>query len=264
MTRNLSKATRPLFLAALLLVGPTVFADGPVAPISYSYEVVTSYPHDPDSFTQGLEFEKGQLYEGTGQYAESRLLQVDLATGKILREHKLDVEFFGEGITILGDRVYQLTWQNKKGFVYDLATFKELRDFTYKMEGWGLTNDGKELIMSDGSSWLYFLDPETLKVTRQIEVVDRGRPIKNLNELEWVGGSVLANIWMTNELVQIDPGSGKVISQVDLTGLLPAAEHTDHTDVLNGIAWDEAAAKLYVTGKYWPKLYEIKLVPAKK
>lgn len=244
--------------AFLLFVAPLLHAEGP---ISYGYEVVASYPHNPQSFTQGLEFEDGQLYEGTGEYGESRLLQVELATGKILREHKLGDLYFGEGITILGGKIYQLTWQNKKGFIYDLATFSPLGEFEYKTEGWGLTNNGRELIMSDGTAWLYFLDPETHKVIRQVEVLDRGRPVKKLNELEWAGDTIIANVWMTDELVQIDPASGKVISRVDLAGLLPKEERGPDTDVLNGIAWDEKAAKLYVTGKNWPKLYEIKLVP---
>jgi glutamine cyclotransferase len=254
-----------VFAVALLALGvfPAPAEETQSSPLKYGYEVVATYTHDTGAFTQGLEFEKGRLFEGTGQHGESALREVELATGKVLREHKLAREHFGEGITILGERVYQLTWQSRKGFIYNLADFAPQGEFSYRTEGWGLTNDGKSLIMSDGSAWLYFLDPTTFQVTRQVEVLDRGRPVKQLNELEWMSGMLLANVWQTNEIVVIDPGTGKVLARADLSGLLPAAERQPKTDVLNGIAWDEEAQKLYVTGKYWPKLFEIKLTLGK-
>lgn len=222
--------------------------------------MVATHPHDPKAFTQGLDFHEGQLYEGTGMEGASRLRQVDLATGAVIREHALERQYFGEGITILGDRAYQLTWKHGTGFIYNLADFQQLGTFSYQTEGWGLTNEGERLIMSDGSAWLYFLDPATGKVTRRVEVLDRGRPVRLLNELEWVEGELLANIWGKDEIVKINPANGKVTATLNLATLWPKDQRPAGTDVLNGIAWNEATRKLYVTGKYWPLLYEIEII----
>jgi glutamine cyclotransferase len=222
---------------------------------------VRIYPHDPAAFTQGLVYLDGALYEGTGLEGRSSIRKVQLATGKVLQNRALSAEFFGEGITNWRGRLLQLTWRSQVGFVYDLTTFRPLARFEYKGEGWGLTNDGRRLIMSDGTARLRFLDPATLRETGAVTVTDEGRPVPNLNELEFVKGEVLANIWMTDRLARIDPESGKVTGWIDLTGLLSPADRRAGVDVLNGIAYDAARDRIFVTGKLWPKLFEIDLVP---
>lgn len=233
-------------------------------PPTILFQVVKQYPHDTASFTQGLVVEKGQLYESTGLNGSSWLGPLDLQTGKINRKVILDDEYFGEGNTILNGKIYLLTWQNKKGFVYDLNTFKKLREFSYVTEGWGITNDGHNLIMSDGSSNLFFLNPDTLNLVRTLTVTDNYGPVPNLNELEYINGFIYANQWQTPYILKIKPEDGKVVGRLDFKNLEkdleaknPGFNFSDY--VLNGIAWDSTAGKMYVTGKKWPTLYEIRM-----
>jgi glutamine cyclotransferase len=227
------------------------------APTS-SYRLVHTYPHDRTAFTQGLIFRDGVLYEGTGLKGQSGIRKVKLETGEVLQFHALDPMYFGEGITDWQDSLVQLTWQAEVGFVYDLATFQPRRRFTYTGEGWGITHDDKRLIMSDGSSSLRFLDPATLKETGRITVRDGGRRIDQLNELEFVKGEILANVWQTERIARIDPSTGRVTGWIDLSGLLSPSDRAG-TDVMNGIAYDAAGDRLFVTGKLWPKLFEIQV-----
>lgn len=227
---------------------------------SYGYEVVNTWPHDRHAFTQGLVYLKGILLESTGLNGESSLRKVDLETGHVRQEIKLSSEFFGEGMTVLRDKVYQLTWQNQKGFVYDLETLAPVEEFSYTGEGWGLTTDGQALILSDGTSKLRFIDPTTFKVIRTISVLDHaGQPLTMLNELEYIQGEIFANVWQTPYVVRIDPATGKLLGVVDFSGLLPQSDYTTGTDVLNGIAFDAAGGRIFVTGKNWPKLFEVRL-----
>jgi glutaminyl-peptide cyclotransferase len=227
------------------------------------FTVVKSWPHDPGAFTQGLEFEKGRLYEGTGGEGKSELREVALETGDVLRMATLPQNVFGEGITILGNRLYQLTWKSKRGFIYDLTTFKRISEFAYDGEGWGLANDGTSLIMSDGSDSLTFRDPSTFAVTRTIQVMDGNHPVSQLNELEWVNGEIYANVWQGDSLVRINPQSGEVIGYINLRGIFSASDRGRYlqpgqaVDVLNGIAYDDATGRLLVTGKWWPRIYQI-------
>jgi len=226
------------------------------------YRVVATYPHDTNAFTQGLEFDHGVLYEGTGLYRQSTLRRVALESGVPEQVIALDDQYFGEGITVLDGKVYQLTWREQIALVYDQATLALVGSLAYTGEGWGLTNDGTSLIMSDGSSRLYFRDPATFAVTREIEVRGGRGPVQNLNELEYIDDLVYANVWQSDTLVQINPVSGAVVGVVDLRGLLSPAE-ARRADVLNGIAWDAEAKRLFVTGKRWPKLFQIQLTSAR-
>jgi glutaminyl-peptide cyclotransferase len=226
----------------------------------YTFQVVRSWPHDPAAYTQGLEFYKGALYESTGLYGKSSLRKVDLESGKILQQHELPSEYFGEGITVFQDKIYQLTWQSHKGFIYDLQTFQLLKEFSYSGEGWGLTHDDRFLIMSDGTNEIRFLDPQSLQTKRTLDVRSEGRPLANLNELEYLKGEILANVYESDYIVRIDPGTGKVDGWIDLTGLLSAADRSRPVDVLNGIAYDGTKDRLVITGKLWPKIFEIRLV----
>jgi len=230
------------------------------APVA-GYKIVKVYPHDRQAFTQGLQYVDGFLYEGTGQHGQSGIRRVKLETGEVLQHQPLDSRYFGEGITVFGDTIVQLTWQSEIGFVYDKKTFKQLKTFTYPGEGWGLTHDGKRLIMSDGDlrGQLRFLDPATLKETGRLVVRDGGRPVDDLNELEYVRGEILANVWQTSRIARISLKTGEVTGWIDLTGLLDPREAAG-TDVLNGIAYDAVGDRLFVTGKLWPKLFEIKIV----
>lgn len=230
----------------------------------YGYEIVNTYPHDANAFTQGLIYENGFLYEGTGQKGHSSIRKVDLETGKVLQIYKLPDKYFGEGITIWKDKIVQLTWESETGFVYDKETFKLEREFSYKTEGWGITHDDKYLIMSDGSPTLSYLDPDTFELVSKVPVYYEGSLLPDLNELEYINGKIYANIWQTNDIAIIDPKTGNVESIIDLTGLLNIWDAEKQVDVLNGIAYDEKNKRLFVTGKWWPKLYEIKLVPLKK
>ena len=224
------------------------------------YRIVNTYPHDPRAFTQGLVFADGILYEGTGLRGQSSLRKVDLETGNILRVRQLAAHFFGEGITIYGNRVIQLTWRAKVGFVYDIHTFQLLDTFNYPTEGWGITHDGKSLIMSDGTSTLYFLDPQTFQEVHRLEVHTRDGPVSRLNELEYVQGEIYANVWKTDRIAKISPETGEVVGWIDLEGLLRPTDRNRRIDVLNGIAYDVKNDRLFVTGKLWPKLFEIELI----
>lgn len=225
----------------------------------YTYEVVKVWPHDVKAFTQGLLFYKGSVLESTGQYGESSLREVELETGKVSKRIAVPAMYFAEGLAVMGDRAYQLTWQHRKGFVYDADTFQLQKEFSYEGEGWGLTTDGASLILSDGTARLRFLDPKTFLVTRTIEVTRDGQPVVHLNELEYIHGEIFANVWQTDLVVRIDPATGAVRGVVDFSGLLPAAQRGPSTDVFNGIAYDSANDRLIVTGKNWPHLYEVRL-----
>ena len=227
------------------------------APVS-RFEVVRSYPHDPQAFTQGLVFLDGVLYEGTGLNGRSGIRRVRLENGEVVKIQKLEDRYFGEGIAIVGDSIVQLTWKSEVGFVYDRNTFQRTKTFNYPGEGWGLTFDGKRLIMSDGSATLRFLDPASLKETGRLEVRDGGRPVPQLNELEVVKGEIYANVWGTDRIARISPTTGAVIGWIDLTGILSPRDPAS-TDVLNGIAYDAAKDRLFVTGKLWPRLFEIRV-----
>ena len=226
----------------------------------YGYKVVKVFPHDPEAFTQGLVFHRGALYEGTGLPGKSSLRKVDLATGRILRKVQLPDHYFGEGITLWEDKIIQLTWRSRIGLVYKRETFQLLREFNFFSEGWGITQDGKNLIMSDGTSFLYFWDPHSFKEVRRIQVHDHGMPITRLNELEYIKGEVFANVYLTDRIVRISPETGQVTGWIDLRGLLSASNPFQKADVLNGIAYDARKDRILVTGKYWPKLFEIRLV----
>lgn len=228
-------------------------------PTIHGYRVVNAYPHDASAYTQGLVIDNGNLYEGTGREGTSTLRRVDLTSGKVLQQHAMDGRQFGEGITVMGDRIYQLTWKARTCYVYDRQTFRELNRFRYDGQGWGLTHNGKHLIMSDGSSGLRFIDPDTFKVVRTVWVRSGGRAITNLNELEYINGEIFANIWYKDVIARIDPETGNVNSWIDLTNLYPLRKRRDRECVLNGIAWDAENKRLFVTGKYWPKLYEIEV-----
>ncbi len=241
--------------------GHVAAARAQAAPARYGYEIVHTFPHDPAAFTQGLIFRDGVLYESTGLNGESSLRKVKLETGEVLARRDVESRYFAEGLTEWSGRLVQLTWQTRIGFVYDLATFAPIRTFGYAGEGWGLTHDETRLVMSDGSANLRFLDPSTLTETGHITVTDRGRAVTMLNELEFVKGEVLANVWGTDAIVRITPTTGQITGWIDLTGLLPLADRRPSTDVLNGIAYDAAGDRLFVTGKRWPKLFEIRLVP---
>jgi glutaminyl-peptide cyclotransferase len=226
----------------------------------YGYDIVNQFPHDPEAFTQGLVYENGWLYESTGLYGRSSLRRVDLETGRVEQLYQLPDEYFGEGITIWQDRIIQLTWREGTGFIYDKETF-ELRDsFSYDTEGWGLTHDGQWLIMSDGSATLYFRDPETLAEIGRVTVIDQwGQPVRRLNELAYIEGEVYANVWQTDRIARIDPETGYVTGWIDLTGLLRGIPLTGPVDVLNGVTYDAENGRLFVTGKWWPVLFEIEL-----
>ena len=231
------------------------------APPVYGYEVVHVYPHDPRAFSQGLVFADGFLYEGTGQYGQSSLRQVDLESGKVLKYVPLPREIFGEGIAISGNRIIQLTWQNRIGLIYDKESLKPQSTFRYKGEGWGLTSDGRRLVMSDGTATLRFIDPKTFRVVDSVTVRSRGAPVNELNELEYVEGEVYANVWGSDRIARISPKTGEVLGWIDLGGLLKPTESVSVDAVLNGIAYDPQAKRLFVTGKLWPKLFEIRIVP---
>jgi len=228
----------------------------------YSYEVVHSYPHDPQAYTQGLFYLDGILYESTGLEGQSSIRKVRLETGEVLQKRDIPEQYFGEGIINWKNRLLELTWKSEKGFIYDLATFSLQRDFEYPGQGWGLTTDGKRIIMSDGTAELRFWDPETLRETGRIAVTDDAGPVRELNELEWVKGEVYANVYTTDRIARINPATGKVTGWVDLTGILSPADRVrlEQGDVLNGIAYDAKTDRLFVTGKRWPKLFEIHLV----
>jgi glutaminyl-peptide cyclotransferase len=226
----------------------------------YRAHVVRSYPHDPKAFTEGLFYKGGFLYESTGMVGHSSIRKVRLETGQVLERRNAPADDFGEGIVAWRDRLIQLTWQSGKGYVYDLASFAPRASFRYPGEGWALTHDDRRLIMSDGTPVIRFLDPETLAETGRITVTAEGRPVRNINELEWVKGEIYANIWMTNSIARIDPSNGQVVGWIELGDLAATIHKTDQDQVPNGIAYDSARDRLFVTGKLWPKLFEIRLV----
>ncbi len=228
----------------------------------YDVEVVHTYPHDPSAFTEGLFYFNGFLYESTGLEAHSTIRKVRLETGEVLKQIDIPPQYFGEGIVNWNGRLISLTWKSQTGFVFDLATFKQQKEFHYEGEGWALTQDGKQLIMSDGTPQLRFINPNTLKETNRITVTLDGKPLQNVNELEWVKGEIFANVWQTNWIVRIDPKDGRVLGLVNLAGILPPATVINSPDgVLNGIAYDAKHDRLFVTGKNWPSLFEIRLRP---
>jgi glutaminyl-peptide cyclotransferase len=255
-----------VLLVATVLLAPVavtaqVATPVPAIPASFGYRVVNEYPHDRHAFTEGLAYVDGVLYEGTGLYGESTLRRVDLQTGEVLQAVGLSKEYFGEGISVLGDRIYQLTWKTGVCLVLDRETFELQKAFTYETEGWGLTTDGERLIMSDGTNRLFIRDPETFAVLDTIDVYDGAQAISNLNELEVVDGEIWANVWQTDRIARIDPDTGQVTGWIDLTGLLSEKDRKRQVDVLNGIAYDPGTDRLFVTGKLWPKLFEIEVVP---
>jgi len=251
---------RLLIVAAALAAcscGPASQAE--TAP-EYTFQVVHSYPHDPLAFTEGLFYWKGFLYESTGIEEQSSVRKVKLETGEVVQKIDLPNAYFGEGIVNWKDKLIQLTYRTEIGFVYDFASFRKQSEFHYQGEGWALTTDGKRIIMSDGTPQLRFLDPETLRELGRLTVTDHGTPVTNLNELEWIKGEIYANIWQSDRIARINPVSGAVVGWIDLSGILSGADRTPYAEVLNGIAYDAQHDRLFVTGKRWPKLFEIKLV----
>jgi len=243
---------------------PKTTPDTTAEPLQLSYTITATYPHNTESFTEGLEYRDGFLYEGTGdveKIGKSKLAKIDLKTGKDLQKINLEPGYFGEGITLLNGKIYQMTWQENKCFLYDAKTFTKLKEFSYEGEGWGLTNDGKQLIMSNGSCNLYFRDPETFAVTKTIAVNDQFGPLppQTINELEYVDGFVYANIWQREKIVKIDLTTGKVVAEINFSDLLNKYPPQNKVDVLNGIAYDSVGKRFFITGKYYPQIFEVKL-----
>jgi len=248
------------------VVGKVPFDDGqlqvkaPARVRRFSYQVVNSFPHDTNAFTQGLVFYNGELYESTGLNSRSSIRKVDLQTGQVIQKRNVPSQYFAEGLAIIDGTAYQLTWLSQFGYIYDLSTFDIKGTFNYSGEGWGLTHDGKSLIMSDGTNRIRFLDPGSFELQRAISVYDGSSPVNYLNELEFIDGEIYANIWQSNRIAIIEPRGGRITGWIDLTGLLKPEDRTGPVDVLNGIAWDADGKRLFVTGKLWPKLYEIRIV----
>jgi glutaminyl-peptide cyclotransferase len=241
----------------------TPSGQSPASPVTetiagYGVEIVKTVPHDTQAFTQGLAFYNGELFESTGQYGSSSLRKLDRTSGKVLKRLNMDAAYFAEGMVVVKGKAYQLTWQSGIGFIYDAKTFQQLRTFSYFGEGWGITYDGEQMIMSDGTSNLRFLDSDSLLIRKMLPVTSNGAPVKNLNELEWVNGEIWANVWQTDSIARINPQTGKVTGWIDLTGLQTPAERAS-ADVLNGIAYDKERNVLLVTGKNWSKMYEVKV-----
>jgi len=246
-------------LAVALLRAYDVIADD-TEPKQYGFEIVNTYPHDTNAYTQGLLYLDGYLYESTGLNGQSNVRKVDLETGDVLKRQPLPRRYFGEGLVNWGDQLIYLTWRSQTAFVLDRETFRIKRRFNYRGEGWGITQNGEQLIMSNGSDTIRFYDPETFDEIKSIKVTDQSQSIRNINELEWVKGEIFANVWQSNTILRIDPDTGKVIGKVDMTAILPPEAHASPRDnVLNGIAYDAGGDRLFVTGKRWSKLFEIKL-----
>ena len=256
------------FICFVLLAGEILAAQAAkktstVSVPEYTYKIVNVYPHDPQAYTQGLVYKDGYLYEGTGLNGRSSLRKVRLETGEVLQRGDLPPELFGEGIALLGGKIFQLTWKAGTGFIYDAHDFHLLRKFSYPGEGWGLTTDGRLLYMSDGTPEIRVLNPETLKEIRRIKVHDAASPVNELNELEFINGELFANIWQTDRIARISPRTGKVVGWVDLSGILSPMYRRTPDAVLNGIAYDPQGKRLFVTGKLWPNIFEIQLIPKK-
>ena len=251
-------------MPAQFIGGQPSHAPGVRRPPEYTFKVIRDYPHDPDAFTQGLVYRNGFFYEGTGLNGRSQLRKVRMETGEVVQHVDLPAEYFGEGIAIIRNKVIQLTWQSHIGFVYSLSDFKRLRQFSYPGEGWGLASRGNEIFMSDGTADIRVLDAETYKEKRRFTVRDGAAPVDQLNELEFVEGELFANIWQTDRIARISPQTGKVVGWIDLTGLLSPVYRRKSEAVLNGIAYDSAHKRLFVTGKLWPKIFEIQLLPKSK
>jgi glutamine cyclotransferase len=261
---GLSQYCTPLLLLCAITVGARTHPAGQHSGPADGYRVVHAYPHDPDAYTQGLVYVDGHLYESTGRNGKSSVRMVDLPTGRVLQQYNLPPQYFGEGLTDWDSSLVQLTWTTHTGFVYDRFSLAVQSQFRYSGEGWGLTHDARQLILSDGTANLRFLDPRTFRETRRIRVTgDSGRPVDNLNELEYIRGEIYANVWRTDEIVRISPRTGKVVGRINLAGLIGSERPADPDAVLNGIAYDAASNRLFVTGKLWPKLFEIKVVPAR-
>lgn len=240
---------------------PPLMSEAARPPAVLAFEVVKTYPHDRGAFTQGLIWRDGFLYESTGLNGRSSLRKVKLDSGEVVQHERIEQQYFAEGLTAWKQRLIQITWQSQKGFTWDIDSFKRGADFSYAGEGWGITHDDKRLIMSDGTSTLRFLDPDTFKETGRLEVTYMGKPLANLNELEYVRGRIFANVWQSNSIVCIDPATGRVTAQLNLPALLSAEDRAGGVDVLNGIAYDARHDRLFVTGKLWPKLFELRLAP---
>ena len=250
-----------VLLVTLEVLGQSSSSRGKNRPSEYTFEVVRQLPHDTTAFTQGFTYYNGFFYEGTGREGRSSLRQVDPETGRLLRKTDLAPDLFGEGVTVLGNKVIQLTWLSHVGFVYDLVDFRLVRTFKYSGEGWGLTTDGRELFMSDGSAEIRVLDASTFAEKRRINVSDGGKPLDQLNELEFVEGEIYANVWHSDRIARISPQTGRVVGWIDLTGLLGPFYKREAEAVLNGIAYDSKGKRLFVTGKLWPKVFEIRVIP---
>ena len=254
MLRHIIKA--PL-LACLFLTSSASLSN-----TAFHYEVINTYPHDRSYFTQGLEVINNIVYESTGLYGASRLVKYRLGDSKALQQQELPNRYFGEGLTVLNNKIYQLTWKSGRVFVYDQKNLNKLDSLSITTQGWGLSNNGQQLIYSDGSAYLRFLDPISQRVTKQLQVTDQGRPVTNLNELEWVEGRIYANVWQSDTVIMISPETGKVVGKVNFSKLLPKPLHRHNTGVLNGIAYDHVQKSLYITGKRWPTIYQVRLQPA--
>jgi len=250
-------------LSAVVILSSCSDSESGRTPEIYAYEIVRTYPHDAEAFTQGLVFEDGLLYESTGFYGRSTLRKVQLETGDILQIYKLPDELFGEGMTIYDNRIIQLTWKSNLGLVYDKDSFQPLGQFSYRTEGWGITHDGQQLIMSDGTSTLHFLNPETFQQTGRIDVRDGDSPVNGLNELEYVKGKIYANVWPTEKIAIIAPQSGRLVGWIRMAGPMIPQDDGRALRVLNGIAYDTTNDRLFVTGKLWPNVFEIELVRSK-
>jgi glutaminyl-peptide cyclotransferase len=255
-------------IATLLLLACGSLADAQPSqppssspPQEYTFRVVQAFPHDTSAYTQGLAYHDGFLYEGTGRNGQSSLRKVRLETGEVLQQVNLGQEYFGEGITLLNDKIFQITWQSKTGFVYDLNSFRLLQRFSYPSEGWGLATDGRDLFLSDGTSEIRVLDGESLRVKRRFKVHEGSKPVDQLNELEFVEGQLFANVWHSNRIARISPQTGDIVGWIDLTGLLSPSYRLEPEAVLNGIAYDSIEKRLFVTGKLWPRIFEIILLP---
>lgn len=245
---------------------PTQVAARVAQPPVYGHKIINTYPHDKQAFTQGLIYDSGFFYESTGLNGRSSLRKVEVETGRVLQIRQLADQYFGEGLTLWRNQLIQLTWLNRVGFVYDKETFTQLREFSYTTEGWGITHDGRRLIMSDGSSVLYFLHPETFQRIGRLQVREGDKPVPTLNELEYIKGEIYANLWYgsgfpPDRIARISPETGQVLSWIDLSGLLTPEEISQGADILNGIAYDAEKDRLFVTGKLWPKVFEIEVVP---